>query len=608
MKGPLALTAHRDSLQDANQYLTELLKPCYGPCNSNESSTCYTCQKRDIDEDYLRKMLKSLRAAFPVLMECLTTDVDCLEQRRETEALPLESRLLHNTGSSMNLLPKEIFTAIITCVIQDLLPSEYSRALEKMRMVCVGWNKWIEATPDLWSVVDVNSWTRTTIQQHLARAESAALSVHHRMYARTLIGREKFREVTMPTLSRCRTLNLHLPPDLFPDLAATPAPALRTARLSFFATHSTRGMPHPIDLFASDAPLLESISIFEVPVRWGSPIFAGLRCLQIGGILGDPPVTHLVDTLLHCPQLSRLDIVHCDIEDDRVASGQGFPIPLPQLEDLHFQLFTAEVLVYILENIEALPTRGITIKTNQITDEHLARRLQSAGRTLLARAKDSLRVLERVEITAPTERGDVVEAVSYGKAGQEFVLNLQFEGPTSVSWTSWFCQDILPSLPGSVKLSVDLGDRTHTAVLSDFGPVPQVETVKVSARHGSMAFVELMSVPIRIPNADGVAQKNCWPFPGLRELHVLGGTVDATKFLKMLESRYGLPGPAGATDIANGIQAAAAPALKTIGLPYMEKIVIGNSNYSVPECMLFRKINRILGKGVLQFATSRVGV
>ncbi|KIO17832.1 hypothetical protein M407DRAFT_246634 [Tulasnella calospora MUT 4182] len=76
----------------------------------------------------------------------------------------------------------------------------------------------------------------------------------------------------------------------------------------------------------------------------------------------------------------------------------------------------------------------------------------------------------------------------------------------------------------------------------------------------------------------------------------------------MLESRYGLPGPAGATDIANGIQAAAAPALKTIGLPYMEKIVIGNSNYSVPECMLFRKINRILGKGVLQFATSRVGV
>lgn len=118
-------------------------------------------------------------------MECLTTDVNCLEQRRKTEDMPLEIRLLHNTGSAINLLPKEKFIAIITCVIQDLPPLGHCRALGKMRMVCGGWNKWIETTPDLWSVVDFGSWNRTTIQQHLARAKGAALSVHHGIHPRT---------------------------------------------------------------------------------------------------------------------------------------------------------------------------------------------------------------------------------------------------------------------------------------------------------------------------------------------------------------------------------------------------------------------------------------
>lgn len=183
-------------------------------------------------------------------------------------------------------------------------------------------------------------------------------------------------------------------------------------------------MSDPIDLFASAAPLLESITIFKVPVHWGSPIFAGLRSLQIICVRGDPPVTHLVDILLNCPQLSNLCIVGCDIEDDTVASGEAVPIPLPHLEVIHFRSFTTEVLVYILENIEVLPTKSITIKPNQITDEHLAWRVQSAGRTLLTRIKNSLRGLQRVEIAISTAMSGCLEVVSCGKTDQLFGLDL----------------------------------------------------------------------------------------------------------------------------------------------------------------------------------------
>ncbi|KAG8922578.1 hypothetical protein FRC01_013863 [Tulasnella sp. 417] len=464
----------------------------------------YTCKKRDIDEDYLRKTLDSLQAVFPVLIECLTTDVNCLKQRRETEELPLESRLLHNIGSTINLLPKEIFVAIVTCVLQDLPPPDYRLALGKMRMVSVGWNKWIEDTPDLWSVIDFGSWTGTTIQQHLTRSEGAMLSVRHMTYAKQF-DREEFREVMVPTISRCHSLNLHLPLDVLPDLAAVPAPALRTARLSFFTDHSTGAMPDPIDLFSSDAPLLENVHIIEVPVRWGSPIFAGLLCLKISGILGNPQVTHLVDILLQCPQLSRLEIETSDIEDDRVTSGQPVPIPLPQLEVLRLQLFTTEVLVFIVENIEALPTRDITIRPDHITDEHLARGLQSAVGTFLTRAKDSLQGIQHVEIHAPTERGEIFTAFSNG----------------------------------------------------------------------------------------------------LRELHISDGTVDAETFLNMVESRYCQQ--LGDEDIANEVQAAAL-ALKTVQLPYIQNIVMGSFNYEHRERTLFRKIKQVLGEGVLQFGTSEVGL
>ncbi|KAG9050397.1 hypothetical protein FS837_005742 [Tulasnella sp. UAMH 9824] len=158
----------------------------------------------------------------------------------------------------MNVLPKEIFIAIITCVIQDLPPSDYRHVIGKLRMVCVGWKKWIETTPGLWSVIDFGDWSHTTIRRHLAMAEGAALSVHHK----TRMGRadrEKVRQTTVPTLSRCRALNLDLPLDLLPDLAGTPTPVLRTAHLSFFATHTTTAITRPIDLFASDASLLQDI-------------------------------------------------------------------------------------------------------------------------------------------------------------------------------------------------------------------------------------------------------------------------------------------------------------------------------------------------------------
>lgn len=563
---------------------------------------CYTCQKRDVNEDYLRKTLQSLQATFSILIECLTTDVECLKQRREAEDLPLESRILYNTGSTMNVFPKEIFIAIVTCIIQDLRPSDYHHAIGNLRMVCVGWNKWIETTPVLWSVIDFGGWSHTTIRQHLDRAEGAALSVHHK----TNLGRadrEKFRQTTVPTLSRCRALNLHLPLDLFPDLAGTPTPVLRTARLSFFATQTTASLTHPIDLFASDAPFLENICIFEAPVRWESPIFAGLRCLKISDILSGSPLTHLVDILLHCPQLSTLYIAGCDIEDDRVASGQAVPIPLPELEVLHFARSTPGVLVYILENIEALPTRELTIKPDQITEERLAWMLQSAAEALLNRAKDSLRAVRCMEITVFSGRGDFFQVSSYGQTGQQFVLNLRLEGPPSVSWTSWFCKGILSSFSDRVELSVILYNGEHEAALSDFGPLPQVKTLEITASHGSRVLVEWMSIPTHMPNDDGRAPKNIWPFPGLRELYVYDGIVDGTDLLKMLESRYRLP---GVPEIADGIQGATAPTFKTVRLPYIQKIALASIDCDYEERELFREIKHILGEGVLQFDSSQI--
>ncbi|KAG8897229.1 hypothetical protein FRC00_004643 [Tulasnella sp. 408] len=502
----------------------------------------------------------------------------------------------------MNVLPKEIFIAIVTCIIQDLRPSDYRHAIGNLRMVCVGWNKWIETTPGLWSVIDFGGWSYTTIQQHLARVEGAALSVHHKTNTGRA-DREKFRQTTVPTLSRCRALNLHLPLDLFPDLAGTPAPVLLTARLSFFPTLKTVALTRPIDLFASNAPLLENICIFEAPVRWESPIFAGLRCLKLSHILGNSPVTHLVDILLRCPQLSTLHITNCYIEDGRVASGQAVPIYLPALEVFHFVIAAPDVLVYILENIEALPTREITLRPDQITEERLARRLQSAAGTLFNRAKDTLGAMRSVEITVFSERGDCLDALSYAQTGQQFILSLGLEGPSSVSWTSWFSKGILPSFQDGVELSVTLCNGKHEAVLSDFGPLPQVKTLNIEASHDSVVFVEWMSIPAHIPDEDGGAQKNVWPFPGLRELYVYDGIVDGTDLLTMLESRYRLR---GVPEIANGTQAAAPPALKSVRLPYIQKIAVASIDCDYEERAIFRDIERVLGEGVLQFGSGQI--
>ncbi|KAG8952023.1 hypothetical protein FRC04_005356 [Tulasnella sp. 424] len=593
MKGAFALTAHRESLQNANQYLTELLKPCGGPCGLNES-LCYICQKRCIDEDYLRKTLETFQAAFPVLVESLSTDLDCLKQRRQIEDLPLERRIAHNSGSTINLTPEEILIAIVACVVQDLLPSDYYRTLSDMRLVCAGWNKLIEATPALWSVIDF-AGTRTTIEQHLARAQNAALSVHCRMGWKG-VDRETFRELAVPTLSRCWAVDLDLPLDCFDYLATTPAPALRTAHLLFFTTTPSESVLLPIDLFASQAPLLENIWILELPVRWTSPIFAGLRCLKIKKMGLDSPVIDLVEILLRCPRLSTLEIKGCAIEDATVTAGQAVPIPLPELEVLHLASSTSHVLVYIIENLEACPTKQITIDLGPIMDEQVVRRLQLAGRTLLSRAQGPLRALQHLLVVVTIGIGENIEVASVYDKDQQFALHLKFKGPATVPWGPWFCQSALPSLPDSVKLTVHFRSRPRPSFPSDFAVLPQVETLRVMAVHDIKPFLEWMSAPIHAPNGGGGAQKDCWPFPGLREFEVFDGTVDAEDLLKLLEPRYNLRSPDGA---ASEVQTA--PRLQTLRLPYTGKVFVDNSSYDSQEHSLFQKIKIILGQGVLRF-------
>lgn len=595
MKGAFTFAAHRESLRKANQYLTELLKPCGGPCGSNESP-CYICQKRYIDEDYLCKTLETFQAAFPVLVESLSTDLDCLKQRRQIEDLPLERRIAHNGVTTINLIPEEILITIVACVVQDPLPSNYYRTLGDMRLVCAGWNKLIEATPALWSVIDFAGCTRTTIEQHLARAQNAALSVHCRM-RRKGVDRETFGELAVPTLSRSWAVDLHLPLDFFDDLATTPAPALRTAHLSFFTTTPSESILLPIDLFASQTPLLENIWILELPVRWTSPIFTGLRCLQISDISGNSPVTDLVEILLRCPRLSTLEIKGCAIEDATVAAGQAVPIPLPELEVLHLTSSTSDVLVYIIENLEACPTKQITISLDLIMDEQLARRLQSAGRALLMRAKGPLRALQRLSVAVTIASCEKIRVISDYDKDQQFALDLKFRGPASVPWGPWFCQSALPSLPDSVKLSVHFRSRPRPSFPSDFAALPQVETLRVMVVHDIKSFLEWMSMPIHAPNGAGGAQKDCWPFPGLRELYISDGTVvDAMDLLNLLEPRYNLRSPHGA---ASGVQTA--PKLQTLRLPYTGKVVVDNSSYDSHEHSLFQKIKIILGQGVLHF-------
>ncbi|KAG9050396.1 hypothetical protein FS837_005741 [Tulasnella sp. UAMH 9824] len=270
----------------------------------------------------------------------------------------------------------------------------------------------------------------------------------------------------------------------------------------------------------------------------------------------------------------------CSIGDDRVSSGQAVSIPLPKLEVLHFAITSPDVLVYILENIEARPTREITIEPDRITEECLARRLQSAAGTLLNRAKDSLGAVRSVEITVFSERGDWFGALSYGQTGKQFVLRLRLKGPPSVSWTSWFCEGILPSFPDSVELSVVLINGKHQAVLSDFGPLPQVKTLKLTASRESRVFVEWLSVPTHISNEAGGPHKNILPFPGLRELYINNGIVEGTDLLETLKSRYR---SRGVPEIANGNRAAAAPTLKSVRLPYIQNIAEDSINCDYEE-------------------------
>ena len=232
-----------------------------------------------------------------------------IDEIKSSEASIRALKSRRNTLAPISRLPFEILTTIFA-ILSELAWNERSVPLEWIRVahVCRRWREAALDYPRFWSHIDFTKLTPAGLGEILARAKMAPLHLE------ADVGRWLFKPAealgTQLEAHISHTRHLSISGNFETVLAQllSSAPTLESLSLSrgsrsFYAII-------PDNFFNRNAPKLTSLELEMCDISWNSPLFKGLRNLQIHDIPMDarPKLEDWLDALNEMPNLKTLSL------------------------------------------------------------------------------------------------------------------------------------------------------------------------------------------------------------------------------------------------------------------------------------------------------------
>jgi hypothetical protein len=255
---------------------------------------------------------------------------ECLQQAIDAEIKSLEEsvralKLRRNTLSPISSLPPEVFAAIFSTLClpgTSSLGGKPDNHLARLTVshVCHQWREIALNQSLLWSHVDFTTLSSAGAAEILVRAKSIPLylEAHISIYRWGDVRLSTFRKQLQGHVHHIRYLKTSAEPGQFHSALEgliSSAPTLEYLSLSSRGGRRTRDIKEqllfiPDTLFAGSTPRLSWLELRKCNISWTSPLFKGLKYLEIftPSTNARPNLAVWLDTLDEMPQLMTLTL------------------------------------------------------------------------------------------------------------------------------------------------------------------------------------------------------------------------------------------------------------------------------------------------------------
>ena len=292
------------------------------------------------------------------LEQVIDAEIKVLEESIPPEIQTLKVlKLRRNALQPVSSLPPEIFAAIFSSLCLPGIPSlggkpSRNRARLRISHVCHQWREIALNQPQLWSHINSNTVGLAGATEILVRAKSVPL------YMETSVSGQhdndrfgQFLNQVQAHLPHVRHLSINADflRTTYRGLESTlvsPAPILEYLSLSYPEDENKRGARRQLSitdnqvlgtLFGDSTPRLSCLKLRNCIISWNSPLFKGLKYLEIFtpyNKMARPTLTVWLDALDELPQLKTLTLQSASPVSTQFPFNVERTVTLPSLAHL----------------------------------------------------------------------------------------------------------------------------------------------------------------------------------------------------------------------------------------------------------------------------------
>ncbi|KAG8930653.1 hypothetical protein FRC00_001034 [Tulasnella sp. 408] len=438
----------------------------------------------------------------------------------------------------IDTLPVEILATVLTLTLP---PIYYAQAPQRrnLALVCRRWNVVIESTPSFWSKISSED-SLAHVEKALTKSKDCPIDLYSDwpyFYAGESWNpprRDRFLELANRHIERWRHVTLDVrDEDRFP-FPVTPAPLLESLKVSLGSTVVEAETPVKITMFDSTStPRLREFWLDNVGmVEWKKPFSPTLSELTIKNVeyRGGPSLSELLTILISCPNINVLEVSNVGVELDPEEGWTSTPlVEFPDLQkltlcDLEDQVteeifrrlrFPADCAVRLFSGLlPPYPSASLTSMFSHHLDN--PNHVVIDQLTIWIRGIAPRGIIDVIRIEGP--RWNVTFELDDMEAMRDAVL--WFNGNESTR-----------SIPVSLELDYDV--RAYGIEL--LSPIIDLQCItRIALNSGGLTE---LSQPLDTVKVEG--DKQSWPFPAVRELHVKHPKAEMHPIIKLVGRRRG---------------------------------------------------------------------
>ncbi|KAG8900797.1 hypothetical protein FRC00_011141 [Tulasnella sp. 408] len=259
---------------------------------------------------------------------------------RSQDATPLSElahNRKHNAALPIHTLPAELYLQVIHLDTLCILDSGgygkgYYGRLIRLSGVCSYWSRVIRDAPSLWAMLN-SSVPPKIVEMAFQRSSYHPLDiVFHQAVSRKPPNFQSFMDGISSHRDRCRSIDIQVASRrIRHTIAALGGPAANLEELSLCDTEAML-CDRQFNLFGGRAPLLNSLTLNGVSIRWDSEVLCNLTVLDLSYI-HFPSTDAILRALSRSPQLQKLRIHTCSTGSMTSSSSPSVQLlKLVQLE------------------------------------------------------------------------------------------------------------------------------------------------------------------------------------------------------------------------------------------------------------------------------------